>query len=100
MQFEFAGEVTYWRGPAPYHFVPVPEDESRQIRAVAPIVSYGWGVIPVRVRIGDTTFDTSLFPKEGRYLVPVKDVVRVGEGIAAGDVVTVELAIRSDRLGD
>lgn len=99
MQFEFSGEVTYWRGPSPYHFVAVPEAESREIRAVAPIVSYGWGVIPVRVRIGETAFDTSLFPKDGRYLIPVKDVVRAAEGITRGDVVAIELTIRSDRLG-
>ena len=99
MQLDFVGEIIYWRGPSPYHFVPVPEEGSLEIRAVAPIVSYGWGVIPVRVRIGDTTFDTSLFPKAGRYLVPVKDVVRDAERIGAGDVVAVELTIRSDRLG-
>jgi hypothetical protein len=97
--FEFSGEITYWRGPSPYHFVAVPEAESREIRAVAPIVSYGWGVIPVRVRIGGTTFDTSLFPKDGGYLVPVKDVVRAAEGITRGDIVAIELTIRSDRLG-
>jgi hypothetical protein len=99
VQLDFVGEIIYWRGPSPYHFVPVPQEESLEIRAVAPIVSYGWGVIPVRVRIGDTTFDTSLFPKAGRYLVPVKDVVRDAERIGAGDVVAVELTIRSDRLG-
>jgi len=98
MRFGFSGAIWYWRGPSPYHFVAVPEAESVEIRAVAPIVSYGWGVIPVRVRIGATTFDTSLFPRDGRYLVPVKDVVREAEGLSRGDVVNVELAIRSDRL--
>jgi Domain of unknown function (DUF1905) len=98
MRFEFAGEIWYWRGPSPFHFVPVPEAESAEIRAVATIVTYGWGVIPVRVTIGGTTFDTSLFPKDGRYLVPLKDAVRRAEGLARGDVVTVELAIRSHRL--
>ena len=99
MEFEFPGEITYWRGPSPYHFVAVPDAASRAIREVAPIVSYGWGVIPVRVRIGETTFDTSLFPKDGRYLVPVKDVVRAAEGLTRGDTVVIELTIRSDRLG-
>ena len=60
-----------------------------------PSVTYGWGMIPVRVRIGGTVFETSLFPKDGRYVVPVKDIVRKAEGLAEGDVVTVELAIRS-----
>jgi hypothetical protein len=84
---EFAGEIWYWRGPAPFHFVTVPEDVSADIRAVSPLVSYGWGVIPVSVRIGETEFKTSLFPKDGGYVVPIKDAVRHAEGLALGDTV-------------
>jgi hypothetical protein len=73
----------------------MPADACEELRIVAPLVTYGWGVIPVRVRIGDTDFDTSLFPKDGGYLVPVKDVVRRAEGLAEGDPVVVELSIRS-----
>jgi hypothetical protein len=40
-------------------------------------------------------WETSLFPKDGRYAVPIKDVVRNAEGLAEGDTVAVELAIRS-----
>jgi hypothetical protein len=95
MNMEFVGELWYWRGPAPYHFVTVPEEASADLRALSPIVSYGWGVIPVSVRIGETEWETSLFPKDGRYAVPIKDAVRHSEGLADGDIVTVELAIRS-----
>jgi hypothetical protein len=95
MRIEFAGELWYWRGPAPFHFVTVPDEESVGLRAVAKVVSYGWGMIPVRVRIGGTAYDTSLFPKDGRYLLPIKDAVRKAEGLADGDIVTVELGIRS-----
>lgn len=90
---EFDGEIISWRGPAPFHFVPVPEDEAEIIRDVASVVSYGWGVIPVRARIGDTEYTTSLFPKDGGYLVPVKDVVRRAEQLEIGHVVTVALTI-------
>ena len=92
---EFAGEIWYWRGPAPFHFVTVPEDVSADIRAVSPLVSYGWGVIPVIVRIGETEFETSLFPRDGGYVVPIKDVVRHAEGLFLGDTVALELSIRS-----
>jgi hypothetical protein len=67
---------------------------SAAIHAVSAVVSYGWGVIPVRASVGDTTWDTSLFPKDGRYLVPIKDAVRRSEQLADGDAVTVQLAIR------
>ena len=95
IELRFHGEVFHWRGPSPYHFVRVPEDAAGLIHAVAPIVTYGWGVIPVRIRIGATEIKTSLFPKDGGYLVPLKDAIRRAEGIAEGDEVEIRLAIGS-----
>ncbi len=93
MDLEFSGEVWSWRGPSPYHFVTVPEGESAELRATAALVTYGWGMIPVEARIGSTRWTTSLFPKDGGYVVPLKDLVRTAEGIAVGDVVTVRLFV-------
>lgn len=93
MDLEFSGEIWSWRGPAPYHFVTVPDDECGALEAAAPLVSYGWGVIPVAARIGGTEWTTSLFPKDGGYLVPLKDAVRKAEGLALGDSVTIRLVI-------
>ena len=91
MDLEFSGEIIHWRGPAPFHFVTVPDEESAAIEAVSPFVTYGWGAIPVRARIGTTDFTTSLFPRRERYLVPVKAAVRRAEGLKLGDEVTVHL---------
>ena len=93
MELEFSGEIIYWRGPSPFHYVPVPPQESAEIKAVSAEVTYGWGVIPVLVTIGDTEWETSLFPKDGRYLVPVKDKVRTAEALELGDTVTVQLVL-------
>ncbi len=93
MDFEFTGEIWYWRGPAPFHFVTVPEARSRDIKAISNFVTYGWGVIPVHVQIGSTEWTTSLFPKEGLYLVPIKDKVRKAEQLELGDKVTVRLIV-------
>ena len=95
ISWEFSGKVTHWRGPAPYHFIAVPEYVAGALHDMASAVSYGWGVIPVTVRIGETTFTTSLFPKDGGYLVPIKDKVRKGEALVIGDVVSVELMLGS-----
>jgi hypothetical protein len=95
LDFEFTGELWYWRGPSPYHFITVPEEACAGLRAVSGIVSYGWGMIPVNVRIGESAFETSLFPKDGGYIVPIKDAVRHAEGLSVGDAVAVNLAIRS-----
>ncbi|MFJ5260121.1 DUF1905 domain-containing protein [Streptomyces sp. NPDC088387] len=94
MELVFSGRVVEWRGPAPYYFVPVPHDESADIREVAAAATYGWGMVPVRVRIGGTTFETSLFPKDGGCLVPLKDAVRKPRGLTAGTDVTVEMTVR------
>ncbi|WFE44080.1 DUF1905 domain-containing protein [Verrucosispora sp. WMMD1129] len=93
MELEFAGEVWFWRGPSPFHFVTVPDQHCGQLAEVAGQVSYGWGMIPVAARIGDTQWTTSLFPRDGGYVVPVKDKVRRAEGIEVGDVVTVRLIV-------
>jgi hypothetical protein len=94
MNLNFNGKIIYWRGPSPYYFVSVPEGESEAIHAVSSIVTYGWGVIPVQARVGETVWKTSLFPKDGRYLVPLKDAVRRAEALEEGDEITVRLEIR------
>ena len=94
MNFEFTGKIIFWRGPAPWFFVTVPEKQSQDIKAISSMVTYGWGVIPVHVRIGKTEFQTSLFPKDGLYLVPIKVSVRKAEKLEEGDNVTVKLEVR------
>lgn len=93
MEFEFSGELWTWRGPAPYHFVTVPEEACAALAAVAPAVSYGWGMIPVRARIGRTAWTTSLFPKDGAYLVPIRDAVRRSEELEVGQAVALSLHV-------
>lgn len=94
LRIAFRGEIWYWRGPAPFLFVTVPDDGSAAIHAIAPVVTYGWGVIPVTVRLGGTVWPTSLFPKDGRYLVPIKVAVQRAEHVAVGDEVDLEVVIR------
>lgn len=93
MRLMFEGPLFEWRGPSPFHFVAVPEDDCDAVAEAAAEVTYGWGVVPVRARIGSTDFTTSLFPKDGGYLVPVKDAVRRAEQLTVDDVVGVELQI-------
>ena len=93
MDLEFSAPMFEWRGPAPYHFVAVPEDEADELRDASAYVTYGWGMIPVRGRIGATDFTTSLWPKDGGYVVPIKDAVRKPERLELGDEVTVQLTI-------
>jgi GNAT superfamily N-acetyltransferase len=91
MDLEFSGEIWEWRGPAPYYFVSVPEEESLDLQAISRGVTYGWGMIPAQLRIGNTEWKTSLWPKDGGYVVPLKDVVRNAEGLSEGDIITIRL---------
>ena len=93
VKLTFSGDVFEWRGPAPFYFVRVPDDEAARIAELASMVTYGWGVISVTVTVGATTATTSLFPKDGGYLVPIKNAVRLPEKLSVGDVVDVTLVI-------
>ena len=91
MTWTFEGEVISWRGPAPFIFVRMPQELSDEIKGLSKLLTYGWGVIPVEVQIGETHFSTSLFPKDGIYLVPVKMVVQKAENLQVGEIISVRL---------
>jgi len=93
MPLRFTGEIWYWRGPSPFHFVTVPEPEATELHDMSRDVSYGWGMIPVTATIGRTTWSTSLFPKDGGYLLPVKDKVRATEHLDVGDTAGVRMEV-------
>jgi len=93
LDLQFSGDIWHWRGPAPFFFVTVPEEESAQLHEVAGAVTYGWGMLPVRARIGSTGWKTSLWPKDGLYVLPLKVAVRRAEQLDEGDVVTAQLLL-------
>ncbi len=97
LDLTFSGEIWHWRGPAPFYFVTLPPTESADVRAVAREVTYGWGMIPVVARIGGTRWETSMFVKDGSYVLPLKDAVRRAEELDEGDPVTVQLTVRPRR---
>lgn len=93
MELTFRAELWEWRGPAPYHWLTLPEDACAHVRAEAAVASYGWGAVPVRVRVGGTEWETSLLPRDGGYALPVKNAVRRAERIGPGDAVAVALQV-------
>ncbi|MBL8773685.1 MAG: DUF1905 domain-containing protein [Phenylobacterium sp.] len=93
----FEAEVIHWRGPSPFFFAVVPRDLADDMRAAARLASYGWGVVPVSAMLDGVTFTTSLFPRDGTYLVPLKDAVRRKVGVTAGDRIEIQLSIAPRR---
>lgn len=94
LKIEFSGAIWYWKGPAPFHFLTVPEAQSKELKAIVSLVTYGWGMIPVQAQIGSTRFTTSLFHKDGLYVLPIKDRVRKAEGVDEGDHVTARIEVQ------
>ena len=94
LDLTFTNTVIEWRGPAPYYYLPLTDEAAEDVHDVRKMATYGWGVIPVVARIGEVEFETSLFPKDGGYLLPLKDAVRKPSGITVGDAVSVELTVR------
>jgi len=90
VEWAFNGEVVEWRGPPPYYFVAMSESDSAELKEEARSLIY-WGQVPVLVVIGGTEFSTAVFPKDGRYLIPLRAAVRKAERLNEGDVVAVAL---------
>lgn len=92
MKGRFTAELWLHDGEAPWTFVTLPDDLSDDIAEVAPS-GPGFGAVPVRVRVGDTRWSTSVFPDKAAaaYVLPVKRAVRDAEGLRVGDLVTVEI---------
>lgn len=89
----FDGAAIEWRGPAPHVFVPIPDEQVGDVRWAAREASYGWGCVPVEAEIRGERFTTSLFPRDGGYLLPLKVAVRAATGIVVGDTVTVRMRV-------
>ncbi len=85
----YSGEKASW------HFLTIPKKESLEIANTFHAFKKGWGSLPVEVKIGRTTWKTSIFPdrKSGTFLLPVKASVRRAEGIFEGDIVAYAIKI-------
>ena len=53
----------------------------------------GFGSVKVEVRIGKSTWSTSVFPQDDGWFLPVKAVVRRAEGLEEGDMAEAELTL-------
>ena len=90
---EFEAEIIHWRGPAPFLFAAVPDRHVDELRSAARLASYGWGCVPVEARIGAISFRTSLIPRDGTWLLPVKKAVQRRAAIGLGDRIEVRMRI-------
>lgn len=93
-KFAFKAKLWKYPGMGGWHFVYVPEKESRILKALPRAKKAGFNSIKIRAKIGKTSWNTSLFPsKEGPYLLAVKADVRKKEDVSDGDTVRIECTL-------
>lgn len=94
MRFEFTAPLWEWTARADWFFVTVPDEASADIREI-PRMPRGFGAVKVAVRVGGSSWSTSIFPdsKQGAYVLPVKKSVRAAEGLEEGEPVWVQLDV-------
>jgi hypothetical protein len=73
----------------------VPEEPSAAIKSFAPEAKRGFGSVRVRVKIGPSRWQTSVFPSRelGGYVLPIKKAVRTAEGLRVGGTAAVTLEL-------
>ena len=88
-------KVWLWSSAASWHFVSIPEDISAEIKFMFGYLKAGWGSLPVKLTIGQTTWKTSLFPnnKTNCYIIPLKAEVRKKEKISVDDEVEIKIEV-------
>lgn len=95
-EYRVRTKVWLYPGKGGWHFANLSLKQSREIRALFGADATGWGSLPVRVRIGETEWKTSIFRDRNSrsYLFAIKAEVRQKERIGAGHTINAVVWIR------
>ena len=95
VSYSFQGEVWKYYGTTAWHFVSLPSQLSKEIRAVFNQEEEGWGRLKCRASLSNITWDTSVWydTKKSTYILPLKAEIRRKTDISEGDRVNVVLYI-------
>ena len=74
MNIEVNGKIWYWHGPAPWYFVTVPAKQSRDLKAILRVVTWGWGMIPAMFGSAKPGGRLACSPKMAATLCPSQRV--------------------------
>jgi hypothetical protein len=95
LSINFTAKVWLYNGHSAWHFISLPKTLSAKIKKLFLGLERGWGSLPVKVKLGESEWRTSIFPdtKTNSYLLPLKAGIRKKEHIKAEDKVKVSLEI-------
>lgn len=95
-KFKTKAKVWLYPGKAAWHFVTIPKELSMNIKELFSDQERGWGSLPIKVTINETSWDTSIFydKKSNGYLLPIKSLIRKKEDISVDDVIEFSFEIK------
>lgn len=94
--YSFTSPIWRYHAPEAWYFITLPADITEELEARFGKRKRAWATLPVRVTVGNTTWDTSLFADKQRaaFLLPIKVQVRKQERLVDDAPVDVSLTVR------
>jgi hypothetical protein len=96
VEIRFKAKLWMWSGENPWHFVTLPKKYAQELREVSSLrPRRGFGSMRVRVNVGESEWQTSIFPEKesASYLLPIMKSVRKKEKLDVGDSVNVTITL-------
>ena len=100
LDFSFTADLWIWRSSGSdkggsWHFVTLPQDISKDIKAFTRHRKTGFGSVRVKVTCEETEWLTSIFPSKEQeaYILPIKKSVRTSENLMAGKTGTFKISV-------
>lgn len=95
LKYKLKSKVWVYQGPAAWHFITLNKKTSSDIRNTFGDAARGFGSLPVRVTIGTTKWNTSIFPdsESGCYMLPLKKQARKEQDIHEGDTISYQIEV-------
>lgn len=78
IKYEFSTHIWQYSSPSGWHFVSLPTDISKEIRAHLGVLQQPWGRIKASAKIGNSEWETAIWfdTKHKTYLLPIKSEIR------------------------
>ncbi|MEZ4180318.1 MAG: DUF1905 domain-containing protein [Candidatus Doudnabacteria bacterium] len=94
--YKFKSEIWEYPGKAAWYFVTLPTKLGQQIRNEFGDLAAGFGSLPVKVKLKQVEWDTSIFPdkKSSSYVLPLKAKVRKAAQVKVSDTINIEIKIK------
>ncbi len=93
----FESKLWIWdaRRDDSWTFVSLPAEESEEIRELTSGQRRGFGSVRVRVTVGTSVWQTSIFPDSASsvYVLPIKRAIRTAQSLDVDDIVSVTVEL-------